>query len=99
MWVFKVLSQTLKTRFLEWQRLFSYFYTLLVLMKTDKLLVPNMFSVLIFKHIFSNLPLDYNCICPKMELRTYSAVIMCPNDADRMANSADPDQTAPKGAV
>ena len=28
-------------------------------MKNDKLLVPNMFSVLIFKHIFSNLPLDY----------------------------------------
>ena len=29
--------------------------------KNDKLLVPNMFGVLIFKHIFSNLPLDYNC--------------------------------------
>ena len=28
-------------------------------MKNDKLLVPNMFSVLIFKHVFSNLPLDY----------------------------------------
>ena len=28
-------------------------------MKNDKLLVPNMFSVLIFKHIFSNLPPDY----------------------------------------
>ena len=28
-------------------------------MKNDKSLVPNMFSVLIFKHIFSNLPLDY----------------------------------------
>ena len=25
--------------------------------------------------------------------------VMCPNDADRMANSADPDQTAPLGAV
>ena len=24
---------------------------------------------------------------------------MCPNDADGMANSADPDQTAPLGAV
>ena len=24
---------------------------------------------------------------------------MCPNDADRMANSEDPDQTAPLGAV
>ena len=59
MWVFKVLSYTLKTRFLEWQRLFSHFCILLVLMKNDKLLVPNMFSVLIFKHVFSNLPLDY----------------------------------------
>ena len=59
MWVFKVLSYTLKTRFLDWQRLFSYFYILLVLMKNVKLLVPNMFSVLIFKHSFSNLPLDY----------------------------------------
>ena len=28
-------------------------------MKNAKLLVPNMFSVLIFKHIFSNLPLNY----------------------------------------
>ena len=61
MWGFKVLSLTLKTGFSEWQRLFSYFYILLVLMKNDKLLVPNMFSVLIFKHIFSNLPLDYSC--------------------------------------
>ena len=59
MWVFKVLSLTLKTRFVERQRLFSHFYILLVLMKNDKLLVPNMFSVLIFKRIFSNLPLDY----------------------------------------
>ena len=59
MWVFKSLSLTLKTRFLEWQRLFSHFYILLVLIKNDILLVPNMFSVLIFKHIFSNLPLDY----------------------------------------
>ena len=25
--------------------------------------------------------------------------VMSPNDADRMANSADPDQTAPLGAV
>ena len=25
--------------------------------------------------------------------------VMCPNDADGMANSADPDQTAPLGAV
>ena len=25
--------------------------------------------------------------------------VMCPKDADRMANSADPDQTAPLGAV
>ena len=32
-------------------------------MKNDKLLVPNMFSVPIFKHIFSNLPLDYVCVC------------------------------------
>ena len=24
---------------------------------------------------------------------------MCPKDADRMANSVDPDQTAPRGAV
>ena len=24
---------------------------------------------------------------------------MCPNNADRMANSVDPDQTAPLGAV
>ena len=29
-------------------------------MENDKLLVPNMFSVLIFKHIFSNLPPDYH---------------------------------------
>ena len=28
-------------------------------MKNDILLVPNMFSIPIFKHIFSNLPLDY----------------------------------------
>ena len=25
--------------------------------------------------------------------------VMSPNDADGMANSADPDQTAPRGAV
>ena len=25
--------------------------------------------------------------------------VMCPNDADGMANSVDPDQTAPLGAV
>ena len=25
--------------------------------------------------------------------------VMCPNDADEMANSVDPDQTAPLGAV
>ena len=25
--------------------------------------------------------------------------IRCPNDADRMANSVDPDQTAPSGAA
>ena len=30
------------------------------LMTNVKLLVPNMFSVLIFKHVFSNLPLDYS---------------------------------------
>ena len=59
MWVFKVSSSIFKTHFSEWQRLFSHFYILLVLMKNDKLLVPNMFSVPIFKHIFSNLPLDY----------------------------------------
>ena len=59
MWVFKVSSSTLKTHFSEWQRLFSHLYILLVLMKNDKLLVPNMFSVPIFKHIFSNLLLDY----------------------------------------
>ena len=29
-------------------------------MKNDKLLVPKMFSVPILKHIFFNLPLDYN---------------------------------------
>ena len=59
MLVYKVLSQTLKTHFSEWQRLFSHFYILLVLMKNDKLLVPNMFSVPILKLIFSSLPLDY----------------------------------------
>ena len=59
MWVFKVSSSTLKTHFSEWQRLFSHFYILPVLMENDKLLVPNMFSVPIFKHIFSDLPLDY----------------------------------------
>ena len=25
-------------------------------------------------------------------------LVMCPNDADGMANSVDPDQTAPRGA-
>ena len=34
----------------------------------------------------------------KFELWLYHRV-MSPNDADRMANSVDPDQTAPLGAV
>ena len=38
-------------------------------MKNDKLLVPNMFSVLIFKHIFSNLPPDYIIRTPDYDMR------------------------------
>ena len=59
MWVFEVLSYTLKNGILESQRLFSHFHILLVLKTNNKPPVPNMFSVLILKRIFSNQPPVY----------------------------------------
>ena len=43
-------------------------------------------------------PKKFVVITLKFEMWLYHRV-MCPNDADRIANSVDPDQTAPLGAV
>ena len=37
--------------------------------------------------------------CPKDVTAWFHNAVMCPKDAGRMANSVDPDQTAPFGAV
>ena len=39
------------------------------------------------------------CNYPKNWTMWYYHRVMCPNDVDRMTNSADPDQTASSGAV
>ena len=41
----------------------------------------------------------YNCNCPNSGKVWLYNTVMCPKYADGMANSADPDQTAPVGAV
>ena len=38
-------------------------------------------------------------IRPKIQTMWLYHKVMCPKDADRMANSLDPDQTGPLGAV
>ena len=43
-------------------------------------------------------PKKIDVITLKFEL-CGSTIELCPNDADGMANSVDPDQTAPLGAV
>ena len=40
-----------------------------------------------------------NAIVLKRKLFCFYSAAICPNDADIMANSVDPDQTAPVGAV
>ena len=44
-------------------------------------------------------PKTITMICPKMEQVWLNNAAMCPKDADGMANSVEPDQTAPLGAV
>ena len=41
----------------------------------------------------------HNCNHPKIPTKWLLHRVRCPEDADRMANSADPDQTAPLEAV
>ena len=43
-------------------------------------------------------PKQFVVITLKFELCGTNIRVMSPNDADRMANSVDPDQTAPLGA-
>ena len=43
--------------------------------------------------------LENCCIHPKTGKKRFYHRVMCPKDADSIANSEDPDQTAPLGAV
>ena len=39
------------------------------------------------------------CNLPKIQTKRSNLRVFCQKDANRIANSEDPDQTAPKGAV
>ena len=39
------------------------------------------------------------CNLPKIQTKTPNLSVLCQNDANGIANSEDPDQTAPVGAV
>ena len=55
--------------------------------KNDKLLAPNMFSVLIFKHIFSDLPRDYDA-------RSIHVKIFMQSKYEGRLKSSEPDEEA-----